>query len=103
MDISTGNGQTAAAPAEASCGETADKVKQRVRRPEIRSVAVEGQCTSVSIKTALDDGESGKAKQICDAAAEVAYSEDTNAIRVLGRSGKELSVGIANAPCLAQP
>ncbi|MGI5288935.1 hypothetical protein ACQEVF_37060 [Nonomuraea polychroma] len=99
-----GDGQSAtSAPAQDSCGETADKVKQRVQQPEIESVTMQGQCTLVSIKTTLGDGESSTAQKICDSAAEVAYSGDTNSISVQGRSGKELSVGIAGAKCLAQP
>jgi hypothetical protein len=85
------------------CGGNAEKVRKKVRQAQIRSVTMEGQCTSLSIETILGDDESGTAKKICDSAAEVAYSGDTNAIRVLGASGKELSVGIINAPCLAQP
>ncbi|MEV0592981.1 hypothetical protein [Nonomuraea cavernae] len=85
------------------CGGSVEKVKKKVRQAQIRSVTVEGQCTSLSIETSLGDEESGAAKKICDSAAEVAYSGDTSAIRVLGASGKELSVGIVDAPCLAQP
>ncbi|MFC4529896.1 hypothetical protein [Sphaerisporangium dianthi] len=99
-----GSGRSeSAAPAETSCGGVAEKVEKHVRRPEILSVTIAGQCTSLSIKTDLDDGKSGTAERICEAAAEVAYTGDTNAIRVLGGSGKELSVGIAGARCLAQP
>ncbi|WP_326643298.1 hypothetical protein OG884_06925 [Streptosporangium sp. NBC_01755] len=102
-DSPSGNAQTTAPPAEASCGEVADKVEQHVRQERVRSVTVAGQCTSVSIETSLTDDESATAKEICDAAAEVAYFGDTNSIRVLGASGKELSVGISDAPCLEQP
>jgi hypothetical protein len=99
-----GDGQSAtSAPAHDPCGETADKVKQHAQQPEIRSVTMQGQCTLVSIETTLGDGESNTARKICDSAAEVAYSGDTNSISVQGRSGKELSVGIAGAKCLAQP
>jgi len=112
-----GSGQDAAGPPPQSlsaqdgrsadgqdpCGGNAEKVKKRVRQAQIRSVTVAGQCTSLSIETTLGDEESATAKEICDAAAEVAYSGDTNAIRVLGASGRELSIGIAGASCLAQP
>jgi hypothetical protein len=99
-----GDGQSAtAAPAQESCGEAADKVKQHAQQPEIRSVTMQGQCTLVSIETTLSDEESSTAQKICDSAAEVAYSGDTNSISVQGRSGKELSVGVAGAKCLAQP
>ncbi|WP_327588495.1 hypothetical protein OHA25_16760 [Nonomuraea sp. NBC_00507] len=99
-----GDGQSAtSAPAQDSCGDTADKVKQHAQQPDIRSVTMQGQCTLVSIETTLGDEESNTAKKICDAAAEVAYSGDTNSISVQSRSGKELSVGIAGATCLAQP
>ncbi|MGP3963352.1 hypothetical protein ACTWPT_45960 [Nonomuraea sp. 3N208] len=99
-----GDGQSVtSAPARDSCGETADKVKQHAQQPDIRSVTMQGQCTLVSIETTLGDSESSTAKEICDSAAEVAYTGDTNSISVQGRSGKELSVGIAGATCLAQP
>ncbi|MET8002214.1 hypothetical protein [Nonomuraea glycinis] len=112
-----GSGQDAAGPPPQSlsaqdgrsadgqdpCGGNAEKVKKRVRQAQVRSVTVAGQCTSLSIETTLGDEESATAKEICDAAAEVAYSGDTNAIRVLGASGRELSIGIAGASCLAQP
>lgn len=91
------------APAQESCAETADKVKQYVQQPAIRSVTMQGQCTLVSIETSLGDDESSTAQKICDSAAEVAYSGDTNSISVQAGSGKELSVGIAGAKCLAQP
>ncbi|WP_336217001.1 hypothetical protein [Nonomuraea sp. LPB2021202275-12-8] len=100
----SGDGRTAtAAPPGESCGGTADKVKQHVRQPEIRSVTVVGQCTSVSIETTLGDGDGSTAQKICDSAAEVAYSGDTNSISVRSTSGRELSMGIAGATCLAQP
>ncbi|TMR87811.1 hypothetical protein [Nonomuraea basaltis] len=99
-----GDGQSAtAAPAQEACGQTAGKVKQHAQQPEIRSVTMQGQCTLVSIETTLGDDESGTAQKICDSAAEVAYTGDTNSISVQGRSGKELSVGIAGAKCLAHP
>jgi hypothetical protein len=101
QSLSSQDGQSAAG--QDPCGGNAEKVKEKVRQAQVRSVTIEGQCTSVSIETVLADEESAAAKKICDAAAEVAYSGDTNAIRVLGASGKELSVGISGAPCLAQP
>ncbi|HUR05339.1 MAG TPA: hypothetical protein VM347_22545 [Nonomuraea sp.] len=99
--LSSQDGQSAAG--QDPCGGNAEKVKKKVRQAQIRALTVEGQCTSLSIETSLGDEESGAAKEICDSAAEVAYSGDINAIRILGASGKELSVGIIDAPCLAQP
>ena len=101
QSLSAQDGRSAAG--QDTCGGNAEKVKKRVRQAQIRSVTVAGQCTSLSIETTLGDEESATAKEICDAAAEVAYSGDTNAIRVLGASGRELSIGIAGASCLAQP
>lgn len=92
-----------ASPARDSCGGIAGTVEQHIRRAAVESVTVAGQCTSVSVETGLDDGETAAAKRICEAAAEVAYSGDTNAIRVLGRSGKELAIGVAGAGCLVEP
>jgi hypothetical protein len=37
---------------------------------------------------------------ICEAAAKVSYQGDINSIRVTGKSGDELSQGIAGATCL---
>jgi hypothetical protein len=83
-----------------TCGGTADKVKQHLAGPEIQTVVMMGQCTLVSIKTTLADDDTATAKQLCDSAAEVAYSADTNSIQVLGASTKELAIGISKAKCL---
>jgi len=101
QSLSSPAGQSAAG--QDPCGGSVEAVKKKVRQAQIRSVSMSGQCTSLSIDTSLGDEESEAAKKICDSAAEVAYSGDTSAIRVLGASGKELSVGIIDAPCLAQP
>ncbi|MGW0810647.1 hypothetical protein [Nonomuraea sp. NPDC002799] len=101
QSLSSQDGQSTAG--QDPCGANAENVKKKVGQAQIRSVTIAGQCTSLTIETSLGDEESDAAKKICDSAAEVAYSGDTNSIRVLGASGKELSVGIAAAPCLAQP
>ncbi len=101
---SAGSGQRpASSPPAQPCGETADTVERHTRQPAIRSITMQGQCTLVSIETTLSDGESSTALKICESAAEVAYSGDTNSISVRGGSGKELAVGIADARCLAEP
>lgn len=106
---STATGSRATVPASEpkagsdSCGDTAGKVRDQLSRPEVQAVEVEGQCTTVSITTTLADSDSATAKQLCDAAAGVAYSGDINSIRVLGKSTKELAVGLPNVPCIAEP
>lgn len=90
-----------AASTQNPCSDAAGTVKQHVKRTEVTAVTVEGQCTTIVVTTALADGDAGIAKQICDTAAEVAYTGDINSIRVLGSSGKELSNGITGMKCLA--
>ena len=82
------------------CGDAADQVRDHVRNDRIRSVTVVGQCTLVLIETALGDEDQAGAKQICESAAEVAYTGDINGIAVKSSTGAELSQGIAGATCL---
>ncbi|MEV6868714.1 hypothetical protein AB0M44_48050 [Streptosporangium subroseum] len=95
------SGENSEKPAEDLCGDTAEKVKQSVTQPEVKKVSVTTGCSSVLVETALADDKSAAAQEICEAAAEVAYSADTNSVRVIGASGKELAVGISGAKCLA--
>jgi hypothetical protein len=92
---------TSAAPASRDdCGGAVTKVQERLARPGVQGVRVEGQCTTVVITTTLSDGDAGTARQLCDLAAEVAYTGGVNSIRVLGQADKELAQGIAGAKCL---
>lgn len=97
------SGENSEKPAEDLCGDTAEKVKQSVTQPEVKKVSVTTGCSSVLVETALADDKSATAQEICEAAAKVAYSADTNSVRVIGASGKELAVGISGAKCLAAP
>jgi hypothetical protein len=83
------------------CGGTAAKVTAKLTGGKVTRVAVIGQCTTVSIETTLGDEDTTAATQLCTKAAEVAYSADTNSIRVHAKSGKELAQGISGARCLA--
>ena len=89
------------APAKgADCGSAADAVKDHVQSDKIQSVTVVGQCTLIVIETSLDDEDEATAKQICESAAEVAYTGDVNGIAVKSSTGAELSQGITGAKCL---
>jgi hypothetical protein len=82
------------------CGSAADTVRKHVESDKIQSVAVVGQCTLVVIETSLDDEDGATARQICESAAEVAYTGDINAIAVKSDGGAELSQGITGMRCL---
>ncbi|MEV4513161.1 hypothetical protein AB0K00_29825 [Dactylosporangium sp. NPDC049525] len=95
-----GGASTGAAAARDDCGGAVTKVQERLARPGVQGVKAEGQCTTVVITTTLSDGDAGTARQLCDLAAEVAYTGDVKGIRVLGQSSKELAQGIAGGKCL---
>jgi hypothetical protein len=82
------------------CGTAADTVKNHVQSTRIESVTVIGQCTLVVIDTSLDDEDEATAKEICESAAEVAYTGDINAVSVKSGSGAEIAQGISGARCL---
>lgn len=88
------------APAAADCGNAVTKVKEFVASTKIRDVTVNGQCTTVTIDTELDDENTADGKEICEAAGKVVYTGDINSVRVRSKSGTELSTGIDGAPCL---
>lgn len=89
-----------AGAATGDCGGAATRVRDRLARPGVQGVTVEGQCTTVVIATTLSDGDAGAARQLCDLAAEVAYTGGVNGIRVLGQSQRELAQGISGAQCI---
>lgn len=84
-----------------ACGTAAETIKQHLQPSKVDSVKVQGQCTSVVIQTALDDEATETARQLCETAAEVAYTGDINSVAVLGKSGRELAIGIVGMKCLA--
>ncbi|KUL27296.1 hypothetical protein [Actinoplanes awajinensis] len=86
--------------AAADCGDAATKVQEHVTSSEVRQVTVNGQCTNLTIDTALADDDTVGGKAICEAAGEVAYTGDINSVTVLSKSGAEISTGIAGASCL---
>ncbi|MBV1855567.1 hypothetical protein [Catellatospora tritici] len=75
-------------------------MKDHLKSAEVRSVVVQGQCTSVVVATTLGDNDAAAAQRLCDAAAEVAYSGDVNSVSVLAESGMELAIGVSGAKCL---
>ncbi|MEV4414903.1 hypothetical protein [Catellatospora sp. NPDC049609] len=93
-------GSAAAVPPD-DCAGAGERVRDHLKSAQVRSVAVQGQCTSVVVATSLGDGDSAAAQRLCDTAAEVAYSGDVNTVTVLAGSGAELAVGISGAKCLA--
>ncbi|WP_327011980.1 hypothetical protein OHA72_51785 [Dactylosporangium sp. NBC_01737] len=96
----TPGASTTAAAGRDDCGGAVTKVQERLARPGVQGVKAEGQCTTVVVTTTLSDGDAGTARQLCDLAAEVAYTGDVKGIRVLGQSGKELAQGISGAKCI---
>lgn len=96
-------GSEAAPPAEApgGCGaDVVDAVEQVVASDAVTSVEVIGSCTMVKITTSLAADADAEAKEICEAAAKVAYNGDIMSVSVDDATGSELSVGIQGAPCL---
>ena len=92
---------TQPAPAEtvADCGDVAETVRTHLS-DRVEAVTVSGQCTTVEVRTRLSDEDSAAGVELCDAAAEVAYTGDINSVRVLSATGAELANGITGARCL---
>jgi hypothetical protein len=88
------------ASAQEACGPAAVTIKQHLSTPEVGEVVVQGQCTSAVIRTNLADDAGETARQLCETAAEVAYTGDINAVTVLGKSGRELAIGITGMKCM---
>ncbi|MBB5873890.1 hypothetical protein F4553_007324 [Allocatelliglobosispora scoriae] len=102
-----GDGDESATPPAGSgpgaadtCGGAAATVGRRVQRPEVTSVTVVGECTTVMIDTKLADSDIDAAREICDRAGEVAYAGGVTSVRVQGTSGRELANGIPGGKCL---
>ena len=90
-----------AGPAAADdCGDVADLIRDHVGAEKVEKVTVVGQCTTVVIDTNLSDSEADRAVALCNSAAEVAYVDDINSIRVLNAAGDELAQGITDLKCL---
>jgi hypothetical protein len=83
----------------ADCPGVVDTVRDHLGSQTV-TVEVTGQCTTVVILTPLTDADGDEAVELCNTAAEVAYTGDINSIRVLSASGDELSQGVANLKCL---
>jgi len=89
------------APAEGEdCAAVPAAVQKHLDSDDVDTVIVEGQCTSIVVRTRLADEDVASARKLCDRAGEVAYVGDINGVTVLSGSGEELSVGITGARCL---
>jgi hypothetical protein len=89
-----------ATPAEEECAAVPVAVEKHLNSSDVDSVVVEGQCTTIVVATELADEDVATGRQLCDTAAEVAYTGDINSVRVLSASGEELSNGITDQKCL---
>jgi hypothetical protein len=96
----TAGNEAPTAAAGGDCGSAADTIKSAITSTAVSKVDVVGQCTTATITTTLGEGDGAAAKEICEAAAKVAYTGDINSIRVTSAAGTELSQGISGAPCL---
>lgn len=94
---------TGTATAGNPCADAANTIKQHVNRAEVTSVDMTGVCTIATVLTTLADSDLDKAVQICDSAAEVAYTGGTVSLAVQGSSGKELALGLQGEPCIGEP
>jgi hypothetical protein len=92
---------SAPAPAHENCGTAAGTIRNHLKASEIESVVVQGQCTSAVIRTSLGDDAYETGRQLCESAAEVAYTGDINSVSVVSKSGHELAIGISGMKCLA--
>lgn len=77
----------------------AGNVTDRLARPGVENVTVDAACTTVTVATTLSDGDANTARQLCDLAAEVAYTGSVNVIHVIGLSRKDLAKGAKGSPC----
>jgi hypothetical protein len=82
------------------CG-AAENIKQHLASADVQTIDIVGQCTSLTIRTTLNDDASEAATKLCEKAAEIAYTGDVNAVTVLGATGRELAIGISGMKCLA--
>ncbi|WP_212830131.1 hypothetical protein [Catellatospora sp. TT07R-123] len=87
-------------PAHDLCGPAAATVEQHLHAPEVEKVVVVGQCTALVVDTTLDDEDVEAARQLCEKAAEVAYTGDVNSIAIKSKGGRELAQGISGMKCL---
>jgi hypothetical protein len=98
----TAAAETTAPGGSGDCGSVADDVESVIASRAVDRVEVDAQCSTLVITTTLGDGEAPPAKEICDAAAKVAYTGDVDAIRVTSLTGTELARGTAGGSCRAQ-
>jgi hypothetical protein len=84
-------------------GALATTIKDHVGSSAVSAIQIIGGCTMASIETSLARTDAKAGLDICDKAAEVAYTDDVNSISVESGDGKELAVGIKGAPCIGEP
>lgn len=83
----------------ADCATGADLAGQ-LSDPRVTQVEIVGDCHSVAISTGLADDEADLALLVCDAAAELAYTDAAiTGVRVTGETGTELATGTREKPC----
>ena len=85
--------------AATSCGpETA--VTNAIGFPDTR-VTGTADCTGLEIATALDDGATTKARQICEAGSPVAFQKQVRTLLVRAKSGRVLATATKGGSCTA--
>jgi hypothetical protein len=92
--------EPAASATTETCGDAAATVQEHLNSTDVTTVTVDGQCTNITIDTALSDEDTAGGKLLCERAGEVAYTGDVNSVTVRSTSKAELSVGIPGATCL---
>jgi hypothetical protein len=92
------------AASQAGCGgDVAALVTKHLARADVVSVTIIGGCHQASIATSLAATEVAGGLAICDGAAEVAYTDGVSSISVSAADGKELAIGLKDAPCIGEP
>ena len=69
----------------------------------IVEIKIIGGCHQASIATSLAPTDVTKGLAICDAAAEVGYTDGVSSITVDAQDGKELAAGLKDSSCIGEP
>ncbi|MBB4692090.1 hypothetical protein [Paractinoplanes abujensis] len=100
-DIPDANDAMPTATPAPKCGDdTVKAVAQKMTAEAVEVVEVIGDCTIVSVGTSYAGTDQAKAREVCEAAAEVAYVGKISAISVNGSDGSELATGLKGKPCV---
>jgi hypothetical protein len=91
----------------ADCGlDAANAVADRLQRADVTRITVIGGCHYVAIETTMDGNgfaNASTARQICDGATEVAYTNGILGITVTDRANHERASGANGEPCSGFP